>query len=251
MIMLTIVSWLSLTYVRRSYIRPLKKSLWGAHRGVIFYPYTLNIGYIYSATLLNTKFSEEGVVDTKVSIAPNLLLLTETGSEFVYHLLMLKQPKLASTSLTTIDIPTYTYSKSDLYVYAKAVRTCIYVQEVNQQIYTDKKYAFIYLSHLDLDEYKNKIVHLCTVIKTKLDTIPIKYRVPGIATMLAQKYGHTPVNATYVNTLNDNNMNDNSNNDSYIQVNYTGNKPTKNNCRQCFQQRTHCLPLKCTNQLSK
>ena len=58
-------------------------------------------------TALGTKFLDDEVVTKEYSEARDLILTTTSGSEFLFQLLMIKHPKLASVSLATIDILSY------------------------------------------------------------------------------------------------------------------------------------------------
>ena len=56
---------------------------------------------------LHTKFREDKVISKFYTQAHNLLLFTSSASEFLFHLLMLKHPKLSPMCLAFIDIPKY------------------------------------------------------------------------------------------------------------------------------------------------
>ena len=61
-------------------------------------------------TTLNTKFLEDGTVSITFTKAHNILRATTSGSPFVYHLLMMKNPKLSSVCLASVDILVYSTS---------------------------------------------------------------------------------------------------------------------------------------------
>ena len=103
-------------------------------------------------TKLSTKFRKDGVVATLFTKAHDLLSTTESGSEFLYHLLRTKHTKLASVYLVSVDIPIYS-TTSCLYMYANTINNYVYVQSINNRTYTGKEISFKYLSHLDSEYY--------------------------------------------------------------------------------------------------
>ena len=77
-------------------------------------------------TALATKFREDGVIVKTFSVSHNLLLTTDSGSDFIFQLLTMKQPNLVTVLLVTIDIPKY-FISIFLCKYAKLIINYVYV----------------------------------------------------------------------------------------------------------------------------
>ena len=77
------------------------------------------------------------MVDNESTATHNLLISTETGRYFLYHLLILNYPRLATTSLTTIDIPKFSSSNPDLYSYTNAIKNYIHVHAITNRVYSE------------------------------------------------------------------------------------------------------------------
>ena len=74
----------------------------------------------------------------------------------MFHLLMIKHPRLVLISLVIINIPKYSETKN-IYTYAKYIINYLFIQLINKRPYTPKEAAYMYISHLDSE--------LCSTIK--------------------------------------------------------------------------------------
>ena len=83
-------------------------------------------------TVLGNKFREEGMLSKEFETAHNLLLTTNSESEFLFHLLMMKHPKLALVLLATINIPKHS-SSDNIFKYAKAIKNYLFCQSIDQR----------------------------------------------------------------------------------------------------------------------
>ena len=108
------------------------------------------------------------------------MLITNSVSQFLFHLLMRKYPKLDAVLLATIDISKYLPS-NNLFLYVKAIQNYLFIQSINKQTYTHKEAAYIYSSHLDSDKYMSVKDTVRAVIESQVGaTIQLKYMVPDI-----------------------------------------------------------------------
>ena len=151
-------------------------------------------------TALGTKFLDTEVVTNEYSEARDLLITTTSGSEFLFQLLMIKHPKLASVSLATVDIPSYSTTKC-LYKYAKAINNYIEVERINKRLYSLKEVSYMYLSHLDSNTYESTRDNIRGAIKLTPDPIPLRYQVPGLATTITHMTNKKSANDAYVNRM--------------------------------------------------
>ena len=112
---------------------------------------------------------------------------------------MMRHPKLVDQSLSTIDIPSFS-SFNCLYKYAKALMNYVYIEDVNMRSYTQKEIAFMYLSHLDSSTHKQIADSLRNIIAITTAPLPMKYRVPGLATTITHQLKNTPLNGPSIQT---------------------------------------------------
>ena len=153
-------------------------------------------------TGLGNKFYEEGVISKTFKTAHSLLLTTNSGSKLLFNLLMIKHPKLALLSLATMDIPKHLLSNK-LILYKKAIKNYLFIQSINKQTYSHNDAAYVYLSHLESDEYMTINDAIRAVIESKVRaTLSLKYVVPCIAITISQLYTqqHNPGNISCINT---------------------------------------------------
>ena len=88
------------------------------------------------------KFREMKVIPKHFKIAHNLILASKSGVDFLYHLLMIKHPRLSTIHLSTIDIALYS-NKSCQYKYAKAIKNYTYVEVINGRYYTGQNGLYV------------------------------------------------------------------------------------------------------------
>ena len=134
---------------------------------------------------LGTKMRNDGVVNKSFSEAIGLLSATDSGSECLDQLLMVRQPTLLPRLLSTIDIPKYSASAC-LYKYANAIKNYIYIQDINSRHYTNMEVAYIYLSHIDENKYSTTCKNITMTLEKVGSSLLIKYLVPGLATTITK-----------------------------------------------------------------
>ena len=101
------------------------------------------------------------------------------------------------------------------------------IQKINGRPYTQKEVSFIYLSHLDPEQHNNVKEPLRTNVEASLPPIPIKYRVPGLVTVITHLMSTIPANEAYVNVAQDicRRCSDESNGAVILAANFRGGKP--------------------------
>ena len=77
-------------------------------------------------TPLGKKYIQDSVIDKDFMVAHDLLLTTNSESEFLSYLLMIKYPTLTFISLARADIPNFLFL-SWLYKYIKVMKKYRYI----------------------------------------------------------------------------------------------------------------------------
>ena len=135
---------------------------------------------------LHTKFRQHGTIKDTYTKGRALLNSTRDGYEFLEQLLLIVHPKFASVRQTIKDIPKFSQF-NDLYLYATALQQYEKLQNISNRHYDDIEMSTMFLLHLDDDRYEKAVESTRQKVENfARGTLPLLYRLPGIATTVSQ-----------------------------------------------------------------
>ena len=137
-----------------------------------------------TAISLYAKIIDTDVISATFKQARHLLSITTDGYVFLEELLRMVHPMLSVTQIASVNIPNFSDTR-DIYSYAAAI-----VQWCEKHLMKNRKFTYLevtemFLDHLDDSRY-DLAISTCRAAARNYPHLPVEYRLPTIATTLAQ-----------------------------------------------------------------